>query len=438
MCADSIAPWPDFNAIPTDDYVERREVLLSAYRAVREHSRELTIRFREAEQQIQSMPDASPTKWHLAHTTWFFETFLLKPFQTGFEWVNEHYCYLFNSYYNAIGSQYPRPKRGLITDPDLAGVWVYRAQIDNKMGRLLESCDDGVFATLAPVLVLGLNHEQQHQELIFTDIKHALFQCGKMGSEPFLQQKITTSEEYRGEKGSDPISSGWLEFPGGMDEVGFSGDGFCFDNELARHEVLLPLFRISASLVSIGEWLEFMEDGGYNKPLLWLSDGWHWKETNEIEAPLYWRKFDEGWHRFNVRCRSDAPAATNCAWTPIDNSEPVCHISYYEADAFATWRGARLPRETEWEACASRADGAAFSDHGKCWEWTQSAYSAYPGFRPTEGMAGEYNGKFMVSQMVLRGESAVTSAFHSRPSYRNFFYPHARWQYSGLRLARDN
>ena len=407
--------WPDFNSIPIDQYVENRKQLLEAFQAVRDHSRSLTLRFSETEHQIQSMPDASPTKWHLAHTTWFFETFILQHFKSGFEWFDNHYCYLFNSYYNAIGKQYPRPKRGLINRPDLEDVWNYRKVIDNEMVRLISDCNDGQFEQWAPTLVLGLNHEQQHQELIATDIKHGLFQSTPetVAAQPSFAN--TTNDQ-----------SEWLSHEGGLVSIGYSGKGFCFDNELAVHKFHLTPFRISKHLVTAGQWIEFMEDGGYRQPLLWLSDGWSWKCEEAINAPLYWKVIGGDWNRYTLD-----------GWTRVKLTEPVCHVSYYEVDAFSQWAGARLPRESEWEA-ASNGNVSDLKGQGRCWEWTQSAYSAYPGFKPTSGEASEYNGKFMVNQMVLRGKSPATPKFHSRTSYRNFFYPGARWQYSGLRLARDD
>lgn len=406
--------WPDFNAIPTDQYGSLRDQLRDAYLAVRNHTFEISNRFSEAEQQIQSMPDASPTKWHLAHTTWFFETFILSRHQPGFTWFNERYCYLFNSYYNAVGAQYPRHRRGLITNPDLAGVKEYRRAVDAQMRVLLEEADSREFDAFAHLLLLGLNHEQQHQELIATDITHALYQAA---GDP-----ETTLAAIPGQSSVDQRhGETWQEHEGGRARIGYGGEGFCFDNELARHDVLVNPFRISDGLVTAGQWLAFMEDYGYNRPLLWLSDGWQWKNEQGIEAPLYWRKAADGWFEFSMD-----------GWKPVDPMAPVSHISYYEADAFAQWRGARLPRESEWECSV---DG--FTDAWQCWEWTQSAYSAYPGFRPWRGDAGEYNGKFMVNQMVLRGGSCFTPAHHTRPSYRNFFPPSARWQRSGLRLARE-
>ncbi len=420
----------DFNAIPADQYPAHRGQLVSAYRAVRRHSRQLTCGFSEAEHQLQSMPDASPVKWHLAHTTWFFETFILQSHKPNFDWFNPQFCYLFNSYYNAIGAQYPRPKRGLISSPNLQEVWEYRARIDGDITRLLEQCDEATFAELAPTLVLGLNHEQQHQELICTDVKHGLFQAAGVEAEGATPGETPLAEP------------GWQEHPGGRTTIGHEGSGFCFDNEQAAHEVLLTPFRLATQLVTCGEWLEFMEDGGYEQPLLWLSDGWQWRNENKIEAPLYWRKINGKWHQFSAwdLSRGDgkgvgAAPRRDTGWHAIKPFDPVLHISYYEADAFAEWRGARLPRETEWEAVMKQKEGALQTS--QAWEWTQSAYAAYPGFKPSPGMAGEYNGKFMINQMVLRGASPVTSPHHSRPSYRNFFHPGARWQYSSLRLAKD-
>ncbi|HKJ18327.1 MAG TPA: ergothioneine biosynthesis protein EgtB [Xanthomonadales bacterium] len=413
MCSGTIN-WPDFNVIPTEQYAGHRQELLQAFQAVRAHSRKLTHPFSETEHQIQSMPDASPAKWHLAHTTWFFETFILQHFKPDFVWFDKHFCYLFNSYYNAIGKQYPRPERGLMTNPDLEGVWNYRNAVDHEMVRLITTCDDRQFEQLAPTLVLGLNHEQQHQELIVTDIKHGLYQSAPDNCFTKSKAENTTGDH-----------SGWLSHEGGLVSIGYAGHGFCFDNELAVHQVHLTPFKISKHLVTAGQWLEFMEDGGYQAPLLWLSDGWQWLQEQNIDAPQYWRIIDGERCRFTIN-----------GWVEVNPDDPVRHISYYEADAFAQWAGVRLPRESEWEAVFTD-QSESLEGPGQCWEWTQSAYSAYPGFKPTPGDAGEYNGKFMVNQMVLRGSSPATPNFHSRPSYRNFFYPGARWQYSGLRLAKD-
>jgi ergothioneine biosynthesis protein EgtB len=417
------ADLPNFNSLARDSYPDQRQTLITAFEGVRQHSLLLTTPFSSEEQQIQSMTDASPSKWHLAHTTWFFETFILALHQPDFSWFDERFCYLFNSYYNAVGRQYPRAERGLISRPGLQRVIGYREHVEVRMLDLLHSCPDEIFEKLAPLLVLGLNHEQQHQELIATDIKHALFHSARA-----FDSADETASDFQPQAASARSAgmSNWVDFDETETRIGFRGPGFCFDNELAAHAVLLPAFRLSSRPVSNGHWLEFMRDGGYENPLLWLSDGWSWKSQAGIEAPLYWLKTEDGWNRFTLN-----------GTQPVTRAEPVRHISYYEADAFASWSGARLPRETEWEHAArscgwnsnspngSRVDGC-LKQLGHNWEWTQSAYSAYPGFRTTPGMAGEYNGKFMVNQMVL-----------SRASYRNFFHPDARWQFSGLRLARN-
>lgn len=372
------------------------------------------------------MTEASPVKWHLAHTSWFFETFILCAHQPGFSWYDERFRYLFNSYYNAVGRQYPRARRGLISQPSLDRVHDYRDSIDERMSALLSACGETSFQDLAPLLVLGLNHEQQHQELIATDIRHALLSEAEMGAGDAAPAVAGSAQDTR-----------WIQFGECRTVIGHRGGGFCFDNELAAHEVLLPDFELASHPVSNAEWAAFIEDGGYRHPLIWLSDGWAWKEENSIEAPLYWRKTPAGWARATLR-----------GVRAIEPAEPVRHVSYYEADAYSAWAGARLPRETEWEhaarECGWRTNGAGadcgeseLARLGRNWEWTQSAYLAYPGFRALSGMAGEYNGKFMVNQMVLRGASSATPPLQSRASYRNFFHPGARWQYTGLRLARD-
>ena len=418
-------------------------MLIEAFCSVREHTEQIASPFSPEDQQLQSMPEASPVKWHLAHTSWFFETFILAEFAPRFEWFDEHFCYLFNSYYNAIGRQYPRPQRGLMSRPGLERVMQYRKQVTTHMLDLLQDCDDDIFGKLAASLVLGLNHEQQHQELIITDISHALLhQNSEPGESVFGQSAPAYSNESKSAKVN------WLEFEGGKVVTGYQGQGFCFDNELAAHPVLLLPFQIASQAVSNAEWIDFIDGGGYDNPMLWLADGWAWKCENNIRAPLYWRQAGSSWYR-----------VTLAGAEPVPPDEPVSHVSYYEADAFASWRKARLPRENEWEhaarmsgwdsnggetstlAKASGNENALFSKTllslERNWEWTQSSYSAYPGFRETPGNASEYNGKFMVNQMVLRGASQATSPLHSRPSYRNFFYPGARWQFSSVRLAND-
>ncbi|MES2605497.1 MAG: ergothioneine biosynthesis protein EgtB [Pseudomonadota bacterium] len=379
------------------------------------------------DQQIQSMDDASPTKWHLAHTTWFFETFLLKPHLTGYKPLDENYAYLFNSYYEALGARQPRPSRGLITRPTLAEVHQYRAHVDAAMQKLLEQ-DAEQFGDLT---MLGLHHEQQHQELILMDIKHAL-------------SMNPLSPAYRPTHASaahTTSSPHWIVLEGGLKEIGVTGANFSFDNEGPRHKVWLEPFQIADRLVTSGEWLAFMGDAGYRRPELWLSDGWAKVCADGWDAPLYWRKRETGWHVFTLSGEQ-----------PVDPAVPVCHVSYYEADAFARWSGRRLPTEAEWEVAAAHCGPATAPDlalHpapasasggmqqivGSLWQWTASAYAAYPRYRPAKGALGEYNGKFMVNQFVLRGSSLATPDGHSRVTYRNFFYPHHRWQFTGLRLA---
>ncbi len=392
------------------------------------------------------MPEASPVKWHLAHTSWFFETFILAVFAPCFEWFDENFHTLFNSYYNVIGAQYPRPQRGLISRPGLQRIMLYRKHVTQHMLDLLHDCDESLFGQLASGLVLGLNHEQQHQELITTDISHALLhQDSEAGDSESGQSTPAQSNE------NPPARENWLNFEAGETITGYQGQGFCFDNELAAHPAVLLPFQLASQAVSNAQWIEFIDGGGYDNPMLWLADGWAWKCENDIRAPLYWYRATGSWYRRTLVGAESVPP-----------NEPVSHLSYYEAEAYASWRKARLPREDEWEF-AARVSGWESNDGGAStrvnpaaqdhtlfpeentllslahnWEWTQSAYSAYPGFQPTAGTASEYNGKFMVNQIVLRGASQATAAFHSRPSYRNFFYPDARWQFSSLRLARDS
>ena len=402
--------------------------LRDAFRTVRSASRELAAPLSAEDQCIQSMPDASPTKWHLAHTTWFFETVLLQPHADGYRAFDPRFQYLFNSYYEALGPRHPRPQRGLLTRPSLDDVHAYRAHVDAGVERLLDTVDDAAWATIEPILTLGLHHEQQHQELLLTDILHA-FSCNPLlpayrpAAAPALRLATV------------PPAMQWRAQPGGHVEVGHGGAGFAFDNETPRHRALLRPFAIADRLVRCGDYAQFIADGGYRRPELWLSDGWAAVQAQGWGAPAYWLAPDDprlahqggtaaGWQVFGLHgVRPMAPEA------------PVSQLSFYEAAAYAEWAGARLPTEFEWEAAS--ADDGMTDMTGHVWQWTRSSYDPYPGFHPLPGVAAEYNGKFMVGQLVLRGGSVATPAGHTRPSYRNFFPPAARWQFSGLRLAKD-
>lgn len=411
---------------------------LEQYKRVRVFSEHLCEPLETEDYIIQSMPDVSPTRWHLAHTTWFFETFILKPELASYTSPNELFNYLFNSYYNAIGEQYPRPKRGLLSRPTVKEVYKYRHFVDQQMSRLLEEMSDKQFGQLRPTLILGLNHEQQHQELMLTDIKHVFFQ------NPLFPAYRTQLPE----SSSSSISPySWTNFDGGLTQHGVSGGRFYFDNETPRHDVLLQPFALGNRLITNSEYLAFVEDGGYKQPHLWLSDGWFTINSEKWDSPLYWVKQDGKWFEFTLS-----------GLNPLNLNAPVTHLSYYEADAFANWSDARLPTEFEWEQAAEEIKIAGnfvesqqfhptpLSDSkrsgvqqmfGDVWEWTRSPYSPYPGFKAVDGAVGEYNGKFMSSQIVLKGGSCVSSADHLRSTYRNFFYPHSRWQFMGLRLAKD-
>ncbi|MDB5435053.1 MAG: hypothetical protein JWR47_1310 [Phenylobacterium sp.] len=406
------------------------------YRAVRQATEALTRSLTPEDQLAQSMPDASPTKWHLAHTTWFWETFLLGPRLAGYRPFDPRFHYLFNSYYEALGPRQPRPERGLLTRPSLDDVLAYRAHVDEAMGRLLAE-GAGDFADL---LDLGLAHEEQHQELILMDILHLFAQSP-------LQPGYAPPRAAQHNPPPEPLR--FVGFEGGLVQIGHAGDGFAFDNETPRHRVWLEPFELADRLVTNGEWLAFMADGGYRRPELWLAEGWACAQSNGWAAPLYWQEGPEqdgaGWN-----------AMTLHGLRPLDPAAPVSHVSFYEAEAYAAWAGARLPTEAEWEHAAQGLPVAgAFRGSGRLepaapppgaglrqmfgdlWAWTRSAYAPYPGFKPAAGAVGEYNGKFMASQLVLRGGACVTPNGHVRASYRNFFYPQQRWMFSGVRLARD-
>jgi ergothioneine biosynthesis protein EgtB len=415
--------------------------LASEYLSVRKTTEKLCAPLTAEDQMVQSMPDASPAKWHQAHTTWFFETFILGPHMKGYRALDDRYKFFFNSYYKQLGGHPVRAQRGLWSRPSLEQVQQYRQYVDEQMIRVFGTETPGEIATLT---VLGMNHEQQHQELIVTDIKHALWTNPLRPAYRDRKHVHLDSANSGHQKRAAPLR--WIERDGGRYPVGHDGDGFAFDNETPRHPVLLQRFNFASRLTTNREYMEFMHDGGYSRPELWLSDGWDAVCANGWRAPLYWEQRDGEWrvYTLNGEC-------------PVDPTEPVCHVSFYEADAYARWAGARLLTEFEWEVAAADApvngnlldsgtlhpqsshenDHGAHQLFGDVWEWTATPYVAYPGFRPAAGVLGEYNGKFMCNQMVLRGGSCATPTSHIRATYRNFFPPHARWQFSGIRLAHD-
>ncbi len=434
-------------ASATDARAERA-ALGAAFRATRGLSLDLSGPLSPEDQQVQSMDDVSPTKWHLAHVTWFFETFLAIPHLPGYTPFHPRFGYLFNSYYEAVGPRHARPRRGLLTRPPLADVLAYRAHVDAAMGRLIEEADAATWAGIAPLITLGIHHEQQHQELILTDIKHVL------GGQP-LAPAYRADLPPAGDAGDAPPLR-FIPLEGGEVEIGHGGAGFAFDNETPRHRVRIEDCALASRPVTNGDYLAFVEAGGYATATLWLADGWAWVQAGggNLEgewAPLYWRKRDGAWWEFTLGGER-----------PLDLSAPVAHLTYFEADAYARFADARLPTEAEWETAAAsvtagdveaanllaagnlhplapRAGSGGFAGLiGDTWEWTRSAYAPYPGYRPAPGAVGEYNGKFMVSQLVLKGGSCATPPGHIRTSYRNFFYPHQNWQFTGLRLARDD
>lgn len=410
-----------------------QQALLDIFRRVRGNSRAICAPLETEDYVVQTMDDVSPPKWHLAHTTWFFETFLLEPHQTGYKDFHPRYGYLFNSYYEAVGERHPRPHRGLLSRPTVREIYDYRAHVDCAMEQLIEQADDALWHRIESLVELGIHHEEQHQELLITDVKHILAQnplCPVYSPEFSENDVPETTRE-------------WLGSDGGVAQIGYHGDGFHYDNETPRHRVYLEPHRIAPELVTNAEYLEFMHAGGYEDPAYWLSEGWATVQEHSWQAPLYWEATDGKWSMMTL-----------AGMREVRGEEPVCHVSYFEADAYARWRGKRLPTEAEWE-CAAASEplegnfyesgrlhpatpsGESHQFFGDVWEWTQSPYTAYPGFQTAEGAVGEYNGKFMCNQFVLRGGSCATSRRHIRPTYRNFFPADARWQFSGIRLASD-
>lgn len=419
--------------------------LCDAFRQVRSWTEHLAAPLSAEDQVIQSMPDVSPCKWHRAHVTWFFETFVLKPHVPGYREYHPDFAFLFNSYYVSLGDRHRRPERGLVSRPSAAEVGAYRAWVDEAMVRLMSDADDALLATIEPLVVLGLHHEQQHQELMLMDIKHVFWSNPLRPAYRDETPPVAVPDEVQTEA--------WLTFDGGRFMIGSDiGSGsfrfgeFAYDNEGPRHEVLLGDFRLATMPVTNADYLAFIADGGYRTPALWLSDGWDRACAEDWQAPLYWEQRDGQWWHMTLH-----------GMQPVDPRAPVCHVSFYEAQAFALWAGHRLPTEAEWERVAAEvpvsgnfvASGAlrpvppaAEADapaalFGDVWEWTASPYTPYPGYRAPAGAVGEYNGKFMINQMVMRGGACVTPQSHMRSSYRNFFYPHMRWQFGGIRLAAD-
>ncbi|WP_314728307.1 ergothioneine biosynthesis protein EgtB [Bacillus sp. Marseille-Q3570] len=415
---------------------QKSTLLLKSYQQIRAFSEQIIAPLEPEDFVVQSIPDVSPPKWHLAHTTWFFETFILIPYHSTYIRFNETFDYLFNSYYETHGKPYPRHARGLLSRPSVREIIEYRQHVDKSMFNFLDNCHENTLEEIAPILEIGLHHEQQHQELLVTDIKYN-FSINPL--KPIYHDK-------RNEPGSSLPEMDWITFQEGVVETGYSDEGFSFDNERPRHKSWLDAYAIANRPVTNGEYLDFIEDGGYQEPAFWLSEGWTKIKDDQWEAPLYWENIDGSWYTFTLS-----------GMKKVELDEPVTHISFYEADAFARWSGKRLPTETEWEHAMKNveidgnfADNKMFHpdrDYHSCnqmykvfgdvWEWTSSPYTLYPGSKPLEGTLGEYNAKFMCNQMVLRGGSCTTHSTHVRHSYRNFFHPDKRWQYSGIRLARD-
>ncbi|MGE5608904.1 MAG: ergothioneine biosynthesis protein EgtB [Bacillota bacterium] len=429
--ASAVAAAPDRAGEPT------LQTLADRYREIRAASQRLCMPLVNEDYVIQSMSDVSPTKWHLAHTTWFFETLVLSKAIAGYRPFHPQFNYLFNSYYLTIGQRHCRPKRGLLSRPTVEEIYRYRQHVDDYMLTLLNQASPSALAQLAPMVEIGLHHEQQHQELILTDIKHVFSVNPLRPAYSQRQSPIATN--------SAPPAR-WVAFGEGIRWIGHAGEGFAYDNESPQHRVFLESFELASRLVTNGEYRAFMEDGGYQRGELWLSDGWNTVQNQGWEAPMYWERDNGQWRHMTLS-----------GMRAIDDAEPVCHVSYYEADAYARWAGARLPREGEWEVASAplpiegnfvesgcyhpvpqyREDSSLTQVFGDVWEWTASPYVGYPGYRPPQGTLGEYNGKFMCNQFVLRGGSCATPRSHIRRTYRNFFPPEARWQFMGFRLARD-
>ncbi|MCB2204850.1 ergothioneine biosynthesis protein EgtB [bacterium] len=413
------------------------ETLAQRYQTVRAFTHQLCETLETEDYVVQTMPDVSPTKWHLAHTSWFFEAFLLDRYADNYTSPHPQYSFLFNSYYVQIGERFHRPHRGLLSRPTVRDIYAYREHVDAAVMELIDGADAALLREIEPIITLGLNHEQQHQELLLTDIKHVL-------SVNPLRPAFLPAPDF---PQAETVPLRWLEFKAGLREIGYEGSGFFYDNEGPRHQRFIHDFALASRAVTCGEYLRFIEDDGYRRAELWLSDGAATVEAEGWQAPLYWEKVDGVWHHFTLH-----------GFGPVDMAQPVVHVSLYEADAYARWAGARLAGEDEWEVAAA-SDAASLEGHfaddgvyhprategkqglqqmfGDVWEWTRSAYAPYPGYTPPPGAVGEYNGKFMSSQVVLRGGSCATTRNHVRSTYRNFFPPHSRWQFIGIRLAKD-
>jgi ergothioneine biosynthesis protein EgtB len=424
------------SVIKSRSLIDNRSKLVTYYKNVRAFTEKLCEPLETEDYVIQTMPDVSPTKWHIGHTSWFFEAFILDKANPSYKSIHPLYTYLFNSYYIQVGERWLRPNRGLLSRPTVKDIFEYRKFVDENVLKLIEKADEKIFNKFAPIIEIGLNHEQQHQELLLTDIKHVL--SINPLNPVYSAREVIVQNDFPEMK--------WINFDGGIFKIGNKDNEFCYDNETPRHKEFLNPFMLASRLVTNGDFIEFIEDSGYENAPLWLSDGWAIIENEKWRAPFYWEKKDGEWWNFTLN-----------GFRKVNPAEPVTHISYYEADAFAAWRNLRLPTEAEWEVASGKHNYEGnFVDeeiyhptalqnekdglnqlYGDVWEWTRSPYSPYPGYKPLSGALGEYNGKFMSSQMVLRGGSCATSQTHIRNTYRNFFPPHSRWQFMGLRLAKD-